>query len=426
MQKKQLGNITIFALAGLNVIFWLLFPPVNNGKHTFTYQMIAEIFSSTAMVLIACALILATRPRFLERYFGGLDQVYQTHKKVALSAIILIFVHYFIVPDLGESEVGILLGIFAFAGILISIVLALAPRIPFLGGYISLAYHRWRNLHRWIGVFFIVAIAHSLLVKNLVHTTAVPFRFLLVVYAAGLSAYIYKELFSRKWDRSFPYIVNALRPLNGTTMELTLKSDRHKPAFRAGQFMYVSFEKDAILKEPHPFTISSSPREEHLRLSVKASGDWTRYLFENLRTGAPAKVDGFYGMFDYKAGGKQQIWIAGGIGITPFLSWIRDLADKPDRKIDFYHTVRSAEDMIFWDEFIAAAERFSDFRPMIQITSRDGSLTTTKIANNTRGNIRNRDIYMCGPFGMMISFRKQFRQMGVPARQIHFEEFNFR
>ncbi len=426
MPKKQIGSITIFAMVVLNVVLWLIFPPANNGKSTFRYQMIAEIFSSSAMILITFSLVLASRPRILEPYFGGLDQMYQAHKKAAISAMLLIFVHYFTVPDVSKSKFGILLGIFAFAGIMISIVLALAPRIPFLGGYISLPYHKWRNLHRWVGVFFIVVIAHSLLVKNLVHTTAIPFRYLLLVYLAGFSAYIYKELVSRKWDRSFPYIVKALRPLNGTTMEITLKSNRQQANFRAGQFLFVCFDNDAVLQEPHPFTISSSPKEEHLRLSVKASGDWTRYLFGHLQTGTAARVDGCYGMFNYKTGGKQQIWIAGGIGVTPFLSWVRDLAEKSDFAIDFYHSVRSNEEALFRDEFIAASRKFPGFRAMTHITSRDGSLTMSRIVDNTNGDIQNRDIYMCGPFGMVLSFRKQFMQMGVRARQIHFEEFNFR
>ena len=85
-----------------------------------------------------------------------------------------------------------------------------------------------------------------------------------------------------------------------------------------------------------------------MRLSVKASGDWTQYLYDHLKPGMLARVDGSYGMFNYKTGGKQQIWIAGGIGLTPFLSWIRDFNGQPsDYEIDFYYCMRVPEDGLF-------------------------------------------------------------------------------
>ena len=94
-----------------------------------------------------------------------------------------------------------------------------------------------------------------------------------------------------------------------------------------------NFDADKILREPHPFTISSAPHEPDVRLSIKSSGDWTQHLHEHLESGARAFVDGPYGEFNYKTGGHRQIWIAAGIGITPFLSWIRDLqGDAPDAR----------------------------------------------------------------------------------------------
>jgi predicted ferric reductase len=79
----------------------------------------------------------------------------------------------------------------------------------------------------------------------------------------------------------------------------------------------VHFEGDRVLAEPHPFTVSSAPKEDHLRLSVKVSGDGTQYLYDHLKPGMLARVDGGYGMFNYKTGGKQQIWIAGGYWTDP-------------------------------------------------------------------------------------------------------------
>lgn len=426
IQKKQLGNIAMIVLAIINVVVWLSFPPADNGDPHFSSQMIAEILSSTAMILMACTLFLAARPRFLEPYFGGLDQMYQSKKKAAIASIVLIFFHFFIVANTRQPNVGAVLGIIAFAGVMILALITLAPRIPFIGGNIHLAYDQWRRLHRWMGVFYIIAIAHSLLVPSLVQTTLLPSLYLRIINLFGVGAYLYKELFVQFFAKPYHYVVESVRQLNGSAVEITLKPRGQKPAFNAGQFIFIRFDEDKVLAESHPFTISSSPQEENIRLSIKVSGDWTQYLFNNLRAGAKALVDGGYGMFNYRTGGKQQIWIAGGIGVTPFLSWIRDLNRGLDCDIDFYYSVRGETDALFWDEFVTAHQKHEHFRATITYSSRDGKLTAKQITALTPGNIADKEIYMCGPIGMMDGFQKQFKQMGIPASHIHFEEFNFR
>ncbi len=96
MQKKQIGNLTLFTLVLLNLILYLLFPPPHDGSPLFYNQLTAEVLSSSAMVLMSCAIVLANRPRFLEPFFGGLDQMYKSHKTAALTAIIFLFLHFFI------------------------------------------------------------------------------------------------------------------------------------------------------------------------------------------------------------------------------------------------------------------------------------------------------------------------------------------
>src|SRR3989304_6222734 len=148
MPKRQLGGITIFGLVLVSVILYLIFPPANNGKPVFYNQFIGEILSSSAMVLMSCAFVLANRPRFLEPFFGGLDKMYQSHKTATLTAISLLFAHFFIVPLRDEPySPGRLLGKTALLGLSALILLTLAPRLPVLGGYVRLAYHPWRRTH---------------------------------------------------------------------------------------------------------------------------------------------------------------------------------------------------------------------------------------------------------------------------------------
>src|SRR5574341_1150312 len=414
------GNIAIFGLALLNVIFYLLFPPPDNGQSFFVNQLVAEMLSSTAMILMACAIVLANRPRFLEPYFGGLDKMYQSHKTATLTAISLLFAHFFLIPLQSEPySPGRLLGKTALLGLSALILLTLAPRVPVLGGYVRLAYHHWRLTHKFVGLFFIIGVFHRLQVNNVSQTSHVLDLYWFAIVYVGIAAYLYKELLAPFLRRPHAYVVEAARKLNGTPLEVTLKPKGRKPAQTAGEFLFVSFAGNKALAEPHPFTVSSSPKEENLRLSIKASGDWTRRLHSHLQPGVEARVEGCYGRLNYKTGGRQQIWVAGGIGVTPFLSWMRDFEANSEFEIDFFYTARAETDALFWDEFAAAAQQHPWFRATLNVSSRDGSLTAEKIIATLTGRVADRHIYLCGPLPMTEAVKTQFTQKGVPLGNIH-------
>src|SRR5262249_44822139 len=145
---------------------------------------------------------------------------------------------------------------------------------------------------------------------------------------------------------------------NNSSTEVTLRA-RKEPIkkHRSGQFLFVRFPSEKDLNESHPFTISSAPAEDVLRLTIKASGNFTRDLFTKLKEGADAIIEGAYGMFNYKTGGPKQIWIAGGIGLTPFLSFVRDMDGDLGHHVDLYYTVRHPEEAIFVDELETGAAK---------------------------------------------------------------------
>jgi predicted ferric reductase len=131
-------------------------------------------------------------------------------------------------------------------------------------------------------------------------------------------------------------------------------------------------------------------------------------------------------MFDYKTGGRKQIWIAGGIGLTPFLSFIRDMNGNLAHDVDFYYTVRHPEEALFLDEIKAADERNPRLKTHIRFSALEGSLRIEQVLPNTDGNIKDYHVYLCGPLPMIQAFEQKFLEQGVPKQHIHFEEFNFR
>jgi predicted ferric reductase len=105
MRKEPVGNLVITAVAVLNICLWLIFPPLDDGRPLYLVGVFGEMLSSTALILMSCAIFLANRPRFVEPYFGGLDKMYQSHKTAALLAFFMILIHWIIMPR-GELRIG--------------------------------------------------------------------------------------------------------------------------------------------------------------------------------------------------------------------------------------------------------------------------------------------------------------------------------
>ncbi|MCC6498787.1 MAG: ferric reductase-like transmembrane domain-containing protein [Anaerolineales bacterium] len=427
MKRSNLGNLFIVFLVCLTVVVWLVFPPVNDGREKFIRQYAGEIIGSINIVLMACSLTLAARPKWAEPYFGGLDKMYVTHRHTSTAALLLIFVHVLTVPiSLSGWALGNYLAVIAFTGIVAIALVSLSPRIPFLNRITGGTYEGWKNLKKYVGIFFILAFIHSLTIRDPLDAF-IAINYVQVFFIIGTVAYLQTQFFGRFFKKHIPYTVEQVSHPTNFTTEVTLRAkDTPIAQQRAGQFIFVRFPGEKNLNESHPFTISSAPHEDVLRLTIKASGDFTRALFNELKPGADAIVEGAHGMFDFKNGGQKQIWIAGGIGVTPFLAFIRDLRGTLDHDVDFYYTMRHRDEVLFYDEIETAGIRNPRLKVNIRYSAIGGSLTVEEIAKNAGGDVRGHHVYMCGPLPMVQAFEKKFLALGVPGENIHFEEFNFR
>ena len=392
--KQKLGNLIFIILVVLTVAVWLVFPPAKDGVENYARYYAGMTVGSTVIVLMSFSLFLSTRPKWAEPYFGGLDKMYMTHHRTSTSAFLLMFVHLLIVPiSFLNLHLGNYLAMVAFLGIIAIVLPTLAPRIPFLSKLTGSSYEGWKKLHRYIGLFFILGYVHSITVAA--PTTKIAINWNQIFVFLGIGSYLYAEVFGRFFKKYVPYTVEAVNHPNSSTTEVVLRAKKEpiKHA-HAGQFLFVKFEGEKELDESHPFTISSAPSDDVLRLTIKASGDFTRHLFSNLKAGTSAIVEGAYGMFNYKTGGEKQIWVAGGIGVTPFLSFLRDLKDDLTHHVDFYYTVRHKEESVFVDEIESIVKKYPRLKPYIRFSSVHGSLTVDEIAKNEGGDIRGHQVYM--------------------------------
>ena len=425
----SLGVTVLAAVAVANVALWALARP----SHQPTGRYIGEVCGAEAVLLLSCSLVLATLLPPIERAFGGLDRVAIWHRRVAVTAVVLLVPHLVLATSAADAYatgVGPGLGVLSFLGLVLLTVWAVAPRLRaarWPGPVRQLAhigYERWLTGHRLTGLFVIAAVAHGALVSAAFHGSTLLRVVYLAVGIIGIAAYAYRELLARFFIPAHAYTVSDVRRPNESTAEVSLDPVREPLAFVPGQFVVLSFG-GVDGWERHPFSVASAPTDRRLEVSVKAAGDYTGHLVGRLKPGTPAKAVGPFGGFDYRRGGTNQVWIAGGIGITPFMSWIRSLDGDFDRRVDFWYSVRREGDALYLDEIQAAGAKHATLHTTVVETERDGLLTAERAA---RGHPPDSDlwVYMCGPPAMMTALARGFRALGIPASRVRWEQFDIR
>ena len=423
------GVSALLTVSLANILLWVVARPAGQPAGRF----VGELCGSEAVLLFSCALVLATLLRPIERAFGGLDRVALWHRRAAVAGVLLLIPHVALVnsaPDRYATSLGRALGDVALVGLLLLAVWALAPglraaRWPGVIRRMARAtYERWLTAHRLTGVFVIAAVVHGAIVDPVLHRSPLLRVVFLAVGAVGIVAYLYRELLARYFVPIYDYTVANVRRLNQTTLGVTLAPVRRSLSFRPGQFVFLALG-GAGGWERHPFSVSSSPSEPQLELTIKASGDYTRELYDKLRTGVPAKLAGPFGGFDYREGGRDQIWIAGGIGVTPFLSWIRSIDGQFEHTVDFYYSVAHAEDALYLDEIRAVTNRHPSLRLRLVCADTDGQLTPEAVVHAVSPGA-SPSVYMCGPPPMMKAFSAGLRELGIPNRRVRWEQFGTR
>jgi ferredoxin-NADP reductase len=182
--------------------------------------------------------------------------------------------------------------------------------------------------------------------------------------------------------------------------------------------------------EEHPFTISSPPGSETLNITVKDLGNYSAAL-PAVAVGARLLCDGPYGLFTPERGAGPHLFVAGGIGITPFLSILREWdAAGIAEPVTLVWSMRTRDEQIDEGFFEAAAARHATFRFAPVLTREPGAagrrvdraLLSACIEPVGAACL---EAYVCGPDHFRRAVIGHLRDLGLPRRAIHYEAFLF-
>ncbi|HEY8329325.1 MAG TPA: ferric reductase-like transmembrane domain-containing protein [Rhodanobacter sp.] len=434
------------------VLLWLIAEPTVFQSTTF-FGLRGAMVQLTGFVAIGCmslAMVLALRPRWPEAWLGGLDKMYRMHKWLGISALVVAIIHWlwaqgakwavgwgwlerpargaqvaienpveaFLASLRGAAE-GV--GEWVFYAVVVLIALALIRRFP---------YHLFYKTHRLLAVGYLVLVFHAVVLLKFSYWTSPVGWLTAVLLVSGTWAAIVVLLRRVGTRRQVRGKITSLHFFAGVE-SLEIETEvQGWPGHKPGQFAFLTAEAS---DGAHPYTIASGWREENPRITfvVKELGDHTQLLRERLHVEQAVKIEGPYGRFTFDDDRARQIWIGGGIGITPFIgrmkhmAWQKEDRDWPEgQQVDLFHSTADVDDEAL--DKLAGDARSADVRLHVLIDARDGYLTGERIRAAVP-EWREASIWFCGPAGFGDALKRDLAGHGFAVEQrFHQELFAMR
>lgn len=393
--------------------YWPLFPQDPGA-------VFSQYIGSVALILMGYVQLIATRAAGLERVFGSMDRIYVLHKWLGIIAMVTVLIHDTIdaemrgLPETALTEIAETLGEISLYGLLILVTITLLTFVP---------YHLWKWTHKFMGAFFAASALHFIFIMkpfDMVDPLGLYIGFFCLI---GCVCYAWTLRPARGPGRGRAYTIDQVSHTGGAT-EVRLTPQGRGIKHRSGQFVVLKVDAPG-LEEAHPFTLSAAPtRDRQLSITIKALGDYTRRVAGALEPGTTAQVEGPFGHFT-PSQSTGQVWIAAGIGITPFLAWA-DARTAESPPVHLIYCVKNRAEAPHLERLEALAAQDSGLTLTLRETANQGRLSAREIPSITQVSMEDMHVAFCGPKPMGKTLRDELRAQGLKAGRFRFEEFEFR
>lgn len=440
-------KIALWALlAGLTLLWALADSFLPSPLTYFSLRSVMVQYTGIiAMAAMSVAIMLAVRPRRVEPLLGGLDKMYQLHKWLGITALVFGSVHWVwakgtkwavgwgwlskpvkggapaALGDLEQllrSQRGLAetLGEWAFYAVVVLIVLALIKRFPY----------RWfAKTHTIIAALYLLLVFHTVVLVKFAYWSE-PIGIVTALLLVGGTLAALQALCLR---------IGARRKIEGeiqglieypelSVLETHIALQDGWPGHQAGQFAFVT---SSAAEGAHPYTIASAwnPPQRQISFITKALGDHTRRLPQLLRVGDRVTVEGPYGCFTFDDQKQRQIWIGAGIGITPFIARLKQLALTPDRQrsIDLFHPTGEYSTAAM--EKLRADAAAADVRLHLLVANQNGRFNGERLRQEV-ADWQAASVWFCGPAAFGRALRDDLVAHGLKPQDFHQELFQMR
>jgi predicted ferric reductase len=383
--------------------------------------VISQYFAMVGLTGMGICALLASRWTILERVAQGLDKRYWLHKWVGIGTLLTLFLHDTLdaeIKGMAEtwlSELGESFGELSYNILICLIIITLILFIP---------YRIWKFTHKFLFLVYVLGFLHALLMPTIFSLSSPAGLYIQLWGGFSILLYIYLLLLPESKRLPYHYRIHGLERFN-SMFSVILQPEGESLSHKAGQFAFVKFDHHNI-KEEHPFTISCSPQKEGtIRFSIKLLGDGTRQISENIYEGMEVFISQAHGRFGWGIDQRPQLWIAAGIGITPFLAMLASNRDSIHRRT-LIHLVRHREDAPHWDEVHKLALNNPKLTTTLWTSSELGRFSPDRIPEIVKDFPSDYDIRYCGPEGLRKEIQEKLPSLGLSESHFFFEHFKIR
>jgi len=257
------------------------------------------------------------------------------------------------------------------------------------------------------------------------------------LFAMSVGLVLFNQLIKKNNLKKSPFTLTSLTRGSSRDWLVKLRNDSQQNfSFEAGQFIWINTSGSVHSMNEHPFSIASSSIElPEITLIVRELGDYTTQL-DRLTIGQKVYVDGPYGSMSLRDSESARgiTLIAGGAGIGPMLSLLRELAAKHDpRPVRLLYGNKDYEQMVLQEEIESLRKTMPDFRQQLVCENpadipgvRQGVIAKDCIADTIAPElVSDWAVYLCGPSRMISAVTSSLRSLGIPEANIHYEQLSF-
>jgi len=429
--RLVLGVLCVFLVFSFSIFVRAIFgfDSLQNLNFTSILYLLGKLAGLIGFLFLSLLIFSGDTARFFDRFFG-MDKIIKFQRQFALITMIFVLLHpiffvlssriilSYIIPDF--SVIPLALGIIS---LYIFIIVMIASKI-----YKRISYNLWQYIHILTYVLFFFSLYHAVNWDSdyKLVSLKIIYGITLIFLVAGI---IYRTYYKIKQKYAGKFHVQNIKNETKDTFTLTLKPERVF-LFKAGQFCFLRLNKDKLYAR-HPFTISSSPKENELRFTVKLTGRFTKAISE-LKRGEEIIIDGPFGIFTIDDYDKDLVFIAGGVGITPFISMIKEkmIADGKIQNVTLLYGSKTKEDIIYREQidnikkdWFRKVYILSDNHSFPKIYEYEAGHVNEEIIKKYVKNINNSLFYICGPEILKNNLKKTLNRLGVSKQNIIIEDF---
>ncbi len=397
--------------------------------------LIARFCGIVGTVILLWEYLLSIRP-VIGKFIPNIPWLINLHKNFGIYGFILILVHPILITiyylnsrgiNLIHLDISRIQDVYKDIGFIALCLLAVIwLTSALLRG--KMTFRLWQKLHLLSYLILPLVLIHNIgFAKPVVPISGQVYWYVMLVIYLAL---VIVQILGALGITEVRYKLSALKHEANKVSTLILDPVKKFVQPHAGQFVYIQFPG---YPEAHPFSISGINTQTHqIALTTKDLGKFSQRL-QNLKPGDELIVEGPYGVFGQEiyTSSRAIVLIAGGIGITPFMPVVQDLASGWDKSVTLFYGNQTEADVTFLPELAQTEASNPKFKIVQVITTpvnaaqETGFITCEVLQRHLDTDLENYEFFVCGPPAMIAKLIPELKEYEVPKDQIHYELFSW-